>query len=382
MNTLRGPVRRVGAGQRTGRARLQPVQPRRLQLGGRVPIYQQYDAGQPRLQDRVQQLRAERRRRVAAQRAERLAARAPRRSRPGDRARQLRRRLQQRRPQLLHGMSTTPIPAARCRRRVGARARSSRSCPPGETLAGAAAASTGRLGPSPDIPTAPVYPMAINFTNGVNLLDPGFRTPLARSYSVGLQRALSRADGRRSPLRRHAAGRRHDDRELELRRITAEQSMHRQGLHEQRLPRRVPAGAAEPAGRHRPGLRSAGPTRRARSPIRGPAPAPARCRSIWRTSTARRAAQAGDAARYTGRQLDEHARGSRSSPRATRTPGRGERALRQRDVPRQPRGGRPAAQLLRAQPGRATTPSSPPTARTTRYDSLQINLRRLPVRRA
>jgi hypothetical protein len=50
----------------------------------------------------------------------------------------------------------------------------------------------GRLGPSPDLPTAPIYPMAINFANGVNLLDPAFRTPLARSYSFGLQRALSR----------------------------------------------------------------------------------------------------------------------------------------------------------------------------------------------
>jgi hypothetical protein len=51
---------------------------------------------------------------------------------------------------------------------------------------------TSRLGPSANIPTAPVYPMAINFNNGVNLLDPAFRTPLTRSYSVGLQRALSK----------------------------------------------------------------------------------------------------------------------------------------------------------------------------------------------
>ena len=51
---------------------------------------------------------------------------------------------------------------------------------------------TNRLGASPGIPTAPVYPMAINFNNGVNLLDPAFRTPLTRSYSVGLQRALSK----------------------------------------------------------------------------------------------------------------------------------------------------------------------------------------------
>ena len=83
-------------------------------------------------------------------------------------------------------------------------------------LAGAASRSSPPRA-SPGIPTAPVYPMAINFTNGVNLFDPAFQTPLARSFSVGLQRALEQADGRRGPLRRHAARRRHDDRELELR---------------------------------------------------------------------------------------------------------------------------------------------------------------------
>lgn len=51
---------------------------------------------------------------------------------------------------------------------------------------------TARLGPSPGIPTEPVYPMAINFNNGVNLIDPSFRTPSTRSYSVGLQRALTK----------------------------------------------------------------------------------------------------------------------------------------------------------------------------------------------
>jgi hypothetical protein len=49
---------------------------------------------------------------------------------------------------------------------------------------------TDRLGPSAGLPTEPIYPMAINFNNGVNLLDPQFRTPLTRSYSVGLQRSL------------------------------------------------------------------------------------------------------------------------------------------------------------------------------------------------
>ena len=51
---------------------------------------------------------------------------------------------------------------------------------------------SNRLGPSAGLPTEPVYPMAANFNNGVNLLDPAFRTPLTRSYSFGLQRALSK----------------------------------------------------------------------------------------------------------------------------------------------------------------------------------------------
>jgi hypothetical protein len=49
-----------------------------------------------------------------------------------------------------------------------------------------------RLGPSPNIPVAPDYPMPINFNSGVNLFHPDYKTPFVRSYSVGLQRPLSR----------------------------------------------------------------------------------------------------------------------------------------------------------------------------------------------
>ena len=48
-----------------------------------------------------------------------------------------------------------------------------------------------RLGPSPNIPVSPVYPMAINFDSGVNMIHPNFRTPYSKSYSFGLQRAIS-----------------------------------------------------------------------------------------------------------------------------------------------------------------------------------------------
>ena len=49
-----------------------------------------------------------------------------------------------------------------------------------------------RLGPAPNIPTAPQYPMAVNFANGVNLFHPDYQTPSARSFSIGLQRTLNR----------------------------------------------------------------------------------------------------------------------------------------------------------------------------------------------
>jgi hypothetical protein len=48
-----------------------------------------------------------------------------------------------------------------------------------------------RLGASPNIPAEPLYPMAINFANGVNVIDPSFKTPQVRSFSVGLQRTLT-----------------------------------------------------------------------------------------------------------------------------------------------------------------------------------------------
>jgi hypothetical protein len=49
-----------------------------------------------------------------------------------------------------------------------------------------------RLGPSAGIPESPAYPMTLNFNNGVNLFHPNFRTPFARSFSVGLQRQITR----------------------------------------------------------------------------------------------------------------------------------------------------------------------------------------------
>jgi hypothetical protein len=49
-----------------------------------------------------------------------------------------------------------------------------------------------RLGPSPNIPASPVYPMAIDFNSGVNMFHPNYRTPYSRSFSFGLQRQITR----------------------------------------------------------------------------------------------------------------------------------------------------------------------------------------------
>jgi hypothetical protein len=49
-----------------------------------------------------------------------------------------------------------------------------------------------RLGPSPGIPDGPSYPMPVDFNSGISLFDPNYKTPFARSFSVGLQRTLTR----------------------------------------------------------------------------------------------------------------------------------------------------------------------------------------------
>ena len=49
----------------------------------------------------------------------------------------------------------------------------------------------GRLGPG-DFPQTPVYPLAINRGSGVNLFDAKWEVGFADSFSVGIQRALSR----------------------------------------------------------------------------------------------------------------------------------------------------------------------------------------------
>jgi hypothetical protein len=63
--------------------------------------------------------------------------------------------------------------------------------PPGETWP-VLLRDPARLGPSPNIPVEPQYPLPINFGSGVNLFHPDYQTPFARSYSFGVQRGIGR----------------------------------------------------------------------------------------------------------------------------------------------------------------------------------------------
>ena len=59
-----------------------------------------------------------------------------------------------------------------------------------------------RLGPSPNNPTSPVYPLAANFANGVNLFHPDYQAPHARSADRPPARD-QQADRDRGSLRWH-----------------------------------------------------------------------------------------------------------------------------------------------------------------------------------
>ena len=254
------------------------------------------------------------------------------------------------------------------------RARSSRSCRPGRRgrcCCASRAASARR----PGIPTEPVYPMAINFNNGVNLFDPAFRTPLV---AIVLGRPAARAqpaDGGRGALRRHAAGRWHDDGELELRqrrgttaatgtsRATASSTS--SGWRSRICRSRSPRAAASRAGP------------RARSRIRGPAPARSPLPIYLANFNGVPRAQAGDAARYTGTNWTNTARLDELAARNPEPGRRGQRALR-------------ATPTFRANLEAAGFPRNffvlnpdvnnaniTTNGGFTKYDSLQINLRRL-----
>ncbi len=265
---LCGIVRRRLRSRRTG---LQPVPAghRCRPAPNFVPTYQRFEPGAKPVQDRLEQPRAERRRRVAAERAGRLAAHAPRRSRPGDGARRLLGDLQA-------SSAWTASPAC-----YGGN--------PGGTTAATRNYTTGLPDRRPG-ETAPVL-----FRDRSRARPAGVRRPsrsirfcgddgeqrqhvrsehqdAVRAPVFGRLPALARPrHGVRSPLRRQPQHERLDDGELERR---------RDDLRE-RVPRRVQARAGEPA-RQRGGGAAAAAVRA----TSGLARARRRCRPTSRTSAA------------------------------------------------------------------------------------------------
>ena len=182
---------------------------------GFVPQLHGIHAGHLRLQDRLEQPRAERRRRVAAERAERLCSAACS-------AIPIRRRSGPATP------SATAWSAWTGSRRSTATIRAARSRPtrnyttgfpmlgPGET-APVLLRDRSRLGP-PAFPASPVYPIAALPSNELNVFDAEHQHAV-RAVLLGRPPAFARArHGARGPLRRQPQSPRLGRRGLERRR--------------------------------------------------------------------------------------------------------------------------------------------------------------------
>ena len=156
---------------------------------------------------------------------------------------------------------------------------------------------------NPTLPAAPRrrYPMApTSITTSVNVFDTNLQMPYTQSWSVGWQRKLTRD----SAFEFRYVGSRHGK---DWDTININETEH----HDQRLPQRVPAGAGQPAGQHRRRPRRDVRVHRRRS---GTTPLPI----FLAHFNGQNAANAGNAAAYCGRQLDQRDDSSASSPRAIR----------------------------------------------------------------
>ena len=223
------------------RRHLQRVQflPRRTRRGGKVPEFSQFTTGHARLQHRLEQHRAEHRRGVAAERAERLAAHAARRSRAGDASRRLLGRVRA----AGHGRSSPG--------QFGAN--------PGSTLSLTRNASTGHRRPRRIMAgapardrtgcttrrsrTAPTFPIALRPNRADNIERRSTRTSRSRRRARGpssFQRSLSK------------------DMAVDVRYVGtrgvnqwSRAQLQRAEPHRERLPRRVQARDGQPAGEQR-----------------------------------------------------------------------------------------------------------------------------------
>ena len=175
-----------------------------------VPEFIQFDERHAGLRHRLEQLRAERRRRVAAERPGRLAADAARRSRAGDAPRRLLGRVRTAGHGRLHRACTAPTRAARS----ASPGREHRlSSGPGESWPVLLQPDADRLYHAP-FPETPTYPIALrpSRADDLNIFASGHRDRVGavpgRSASSGRSRATWRSTSATSARAASISGRR------------------------------------------------------------------------------------------------------------------------------------------------------------------------------
>ena len=244
------------------------------------------------LQHRLEQLRAERRRRVAAERAGRLAADDPRRSRAGDAARRLLGRLRPRRawrssPGQYGAESRQPRSASRARNANG-----NCSCR-ASSLAAAASARTSRLGP----PRSTHSRGRRDASGDLHAVVSDRGAPAAPTTSTSSARHPGRV---RADLHRRASSASLSrDMAIDIRYVGTRgvEPVDRRELTTRSTSSRT-ASSTSSSWRWRTCRPTSRPARGATFAVLGPARARRRCRFTWPTSTAR--ATSSNPAAYTG----------------------------------------------------------------------------------
>ena len=310
-------LRHLRARRRRHLRRLQLLRARR-DAAARSPSSSQFTQRHARLQHRLEQPRAERRRRVAAERAERLAARAARRSRAGDAARRLLGRL--RAPG--HGGLHRPVRRqSRQHAQPDAQRQHGPRRPPGESWP-VLLREPNRLynRAVPGDADASRFLIRPNRADSINAF-----APTSRSRPRGRGRSASSARCRTNMAV--------DVRYVGTRGVNqwSELNYNERERHRERLPRRVPARDGEPAGQQRLRRRDRARLVRVLRPGHRHEPAADLSRLPQRPPRRRQSRRV-----YRAPNLDEHdARAAASfatNPRSDRNAA--ERSRRQPDAPR------------------------------------------------
>ncbi len=192
--TPRVDLRRLRPRRRRHLQRLQFLHARRERRQG--PGVRAVHDRHARLQHRLEQRRAERRRGVAAERRERLAAHAARRSRAGDDPRRLLGGLRARRGSARSPASSAPIPGSTLSLTRDANTGLVRPASRGRCCCARRTGST----PAP-FPETPTFPIAVrpNRADNINAFHPDIEVAVTRArWTVGFQRALDQEHGGRS----------------------------------------------------------------------------------------------------------------------------------------------------------------------------------------